>query len=225
MAILEMTLEMTYFGQRCLNRFNYQSSGAPSTSETVRGLGVAFGSVFDVAAPVGSAFDAILDIQNNDLVYDQVLIKDVYDPTSFYETPFPAGTSGKGSTDALAPYDALALRTTRTRLDIKRGMKRFAGVALGSTLEGGIVAPTAIANLTALGVLLADVLEFDDNGTTVSYTPIIVSKEKYVTPSGKNAYRYYADEADQVDHVMSGFAWEAYDTTRTQNSRQYGRGQ
>jgi hypothetical protein len=75
-----------------------------------------------------------------------------------------------------------------------------------------------------LASVMGDTLTYDDEGNTLTYTPCVVQKEKYTTPSGKDAYRYYATESAQAPHLAVGVAWEVYDTERSQVSRQYGHG-
>jgi hypothetical protein len=70
------------------------------------------------------------------------------------------------------------------------------------------------------------VLTYIDEGNTLTFTPIVAAKEKYQSNTNpvRFAYRYYASEALQLQHIMSSIIWSAYDTVRTQVSRQYGRG-
>jgi hypothetical protein len=58
----------------------------------------------------------------------------------------------------------------------------------------------------------------------VTFTPVIVGKQQYTTPSGNTAYRYYPTLTEQNLHLASNPVWEPYTTVRTQTSRQYGRG-
>lgn len=67
-------------------------------------------------------------------------------------------------------------------------------------------------------------LTYDDSGNTLTFTPCIAQKEEYTTPRGKKAYKYYPTEVAQAAHLASGIAWSYYPQTRTQGSRQYGRG-
>ena len=75
-----------------------------------------------------------------------------------------------------------------------------------------------------LATAMGATLNYTDEGNALSFAPAIISKEKYTTPSGKEAYKYYASEVLQAAHTATGILWEIYGETRTQGSRQYGRG-
>ena len=70
--------------------------------------------------------------------------------------------------------------------------------------------------------------DYDDEGNTLTFTPIVCKKQKYAVPDSdpvRYAYRYFPTEAEQMDEIAEGVTWQAYTQTRSQTSRQYGRGQ
>ena len=72
---------------------------------------------------------------------------------------------------------------------------------------------------------MADVNVVPAGVGSVQYTPYVFGREKYVVEeSGKDAYRYYEDEATQLEHIALITAFTIKPTTRTQTTRQYGRG-
>lgn len=227
MAIMEVLLQQSYFEQECINRWNYRSSGTPASVSLSFALASAMGFVIGggTAFTPGSVAESIQDLVSSSVNFVQVEARNVYSVTDFYNTPFAAGTDGDVSaTNGVSPATAYGLRSNRTRNDIRRGMKRFVGVSEGNVSSGGVVVDPGLTALELVASRMTAPITYDDEGNTITFDPIIVSKEKYTTPSGKFAYRYYATEAEQLMHIMDSIIWSAYTQTRTQVSRQYGRG-
>jgi hypothetical protein len=158
------------------------------------------------------------------VVWNQCLCRNVYDPTDFIDLPFNPTVAGLGVGEVLSPINAFGLRSNRTRLDIGRGYKRFAGVPESSSATKGDIAAGALTALNALAALHGDILTYTDGALTDSFTPVVVKKLKYTTPSGRTAYKYYPTEAEQLTKLAVGVVWESYTNVRSQVSRQYGRG-
>jgi hypothetical protein len=59
---------------------------------------------------------------------------------------------------------------------------------------------------------------------TFTFTPYVFGTVKYTTPSGKDAYKYYPTEVEQLDHIAKINQFNLKPQVRTQVSRQYGRG-
>jgi len=233
MALLELTLQATYFNQEIINRWNYVSTGTPASVTLSFALASAFGCIYDTVAvppgyPANTPFAAIRGIQMNSLAYDQVSVRDVYSDVDFYETPFLQAAAGLvGSGEAMSPTSAAGYRTSRIRADIRRGTKRFAGLSEANVGPGGVFAAAALTAMALVATRMGEVLSYNDEGNTITFTPVIVGKEKYVpNPANpdKFAYRYYPTLAEQEDHWAAGISWDYYTQVRTQTSRQYGRG-
>lgn len=225
--LYEVVLQSTYFNQECINRFNYVSTGEPATVQGSFALAFALGCVagVDDQYPADTPFAAMRAIQGTAYAYNQIIVKAIYDNIDFYANPFISGTAGVSTGgDNMSPVNTYGLRTTRVRQDIGRGYKRFSGVVEAGTVAGGVIASDTLTALNALGEKLAEVIVYDDEGNTISFAPCVVGKEKYETPSGRFAYRYYASQATQNLHLATGIGWEAYTQQRTQRSRQYGKG-
>jgi len=232
MPIMEVTLESSYFGVTSINRWNYIASGTPAAVSLSFGLIHAFGAIYDTDPlvldyPDGSILKAIATVCTGAMEFVQITAKNVYSVTDFYQTPFIqqfAGTMGGGS---LPPTVALGYRTNRTRLDIRRGTKRFVGIGQDVQQNGGQIVAGQQGAVDAIATLMGATLTYDDEGNTLTYEPCIVGKEKY-TPDPEVpenvAYRYYQTELEQLDHIMSSIIWQPYPQMRTQVSRQYGRG-
>lgn len=230
MALFELTIQAVYFGQLIVNRFNYVGSGIPAAVSMSYGLASAFGCVQTpglTTFPADTPMARIAATQREEVNYAQYVVKDLYSAVDFWESPYNANTGGSntGVGEAASPVLAMGYKSTRPRSDIRRGFKRFVGIEEGQMGAGGAISNTFLTGaMTALAVSLGETLEYNDSGNILTYTPCIISKEAYVTPSGNTAYRYYATESEQLDHTASGVTWTPYDTVRTQTSRQYGHG-
>ena len=235
MPLHEVVIRTSFFGQECINRYNYVSSGTPAAVSLSFGLASALGYVQGVGQTDfvgnGGIAPAITAVQSQSVEYQDILVRDVYDPLDFYTTNFNAGTTGAIALadQSLSPANAYGFRSNRTRLDIRRGFKRYVGATEANVQEGGrIVDAFLAAQLTTVADVLGNTQTYDDEGNTLTYAPVVVSKFAYTTPSGRTAYRYATEseggEAAQLAQVMNVDNWSPYDTIRTQNSRQYGRG-
>lgn len=225
MALFEIILRATYFGQQVINRWTYQSAGTPAAVSLSYGLTSAFGAI----EPVGgwdatTVFGKLKDIVCNGVHFDEIQVENLYSATDFYLAPFVAGTTGNATGECMTPVAAYGFTTNRVRTDIRRATKRFAGVTEGAVNAGGIIDSGQLGALNTLAEYMSAALSYDDEGSTLTYTPVVLSKQKYTAPSGKSAYRYWPTESEQVARAAVGVTWSPYDTVRSQVSRQYGRG-
>ena len=225
MALLEATLQQTYYGQNVINRWTYRSSGTPSSVLLSEALAFAMGYIFTTDPPAGTIAALLQDCQNLQVNYDLISVKDIYSETDFYELALPGTFNGQATGDSGAPYAAYGMRTSRRRRDIRRGTKRFVGTNDTDVQAGGVLSTDLIDNfLQPLADEMSATLTYTENGENLSFIPVVLGKDDYTAPSGKKAYRYYPTEAQQLLYVAEGFVWEVYDTVRTQVSRQYGHG-
>jgi len=223
--LYEVLARGTYFGRPFNNRWTYVSAGEPAAVLGSFGLAFAMGFILDGGVyPAASVFGRLRTISATEVLWNSVQVrapKD-YDVTDFYEVPYATPVAGLyASGDAQSPAAAWGFRTNRVRLDIDRGYKRFAGIPEAATQDGGVIASADLGYMANLADAMSDVLTYDDEGNTISYSPCVVSKQKYTTPSGRDAYRYYPTLALQLEHTAIGIEWQAYGTVRTQRSRQY----
>lgn len=225
--LYEVVLRSTYYGQQCVNRWNYASAGTPATVLGSFGLLYAMGFIPDGTPPTFPSlkiFSGIRAISVGNVIFNNASARAIYDVADFYETPFPSGTQGGVSGEGMSPTQALGFRSTRVRTDISRATKRFVGVTEANTEPGGVINSAILSAMDQLADFMGDALTYDDEGNTITFTPCVVSKEEYTTPRGNRAYRYYPTLSAQMAHVAQGIAWEPYTQVRTQTSRQYGRG-
>lgn len=227
MALFEVVLQSTLFGQECINRWNYLGSGTPAAVSLSFGLAAGMGFIADPTDgtfPADGIFTAIRNITSGSVLFSQVIVQNIYDPTDFYTTAMPTGTDGNIDTQAAPSFIASGFRTNLVNRDIARGTKRFAGVPTNALGVNNALSTDQINVMNTLKTKMNGSVTYDDEGNTLTYLGAIVSKEKYTTPSGKSAYRYYSSLTVQLSHIAQGFAWEVYTTARSQTSRQIGKG-
>jgi len=224
--LYEVTLVGRFGGAvEIVNRWNYRGDVNNVAGGDAAALVSAMG--FEPVAgafPAGTIGFALQPLISSEVVWNQCLCRNVYDPTDFIDLPFNPTVAGLGSGEVLSPINAFGLRSNRTRLDIGRGYKRFAGVPESSSATKGDIAAGALTALNSLAALHGDILTYTDGALTDSFTPVVVKKLKYTTPSGRTAYKYYLTEAEQLTKLAVGVVWESYTNVRSQVSRQYGRG-
>lgn len=226
MAILEVVLEQTFAGQQVINRFNYIQTGTPAAVSPSFGLVAALGAIPDagVYPPLG-LMAGIAFVQVSDVNFVSISAKNLYSVTDFYQTPFTVPLAGGAGAEGLPPTNATGFRTNRTRLDIRRGFKRLAGVP-EAVQTNGVFTPAHLLVLDDVAGIMSDVLEYDDEGNTLVYTPCILKRDKQAHPTipGSFVYPYFPTESAQLDNAMTSIIWEPYSTVRTQTSRQFGQG-
>jgi len=225
MAIMEVVLRSVMLGQQCINRFNYVSSGDAGSVSKSFALVDAMGFVPSGGEPpADTIMDQLKAMTDAAVTFLEVQARDVYSVTDFYTLPFPSAYNGEKTGDSSAPFVAFGFKTNRVRSDIGRGSKRFVGIPEDYLGDGGVLNVDGNAAGVALAGLLSEVLLYPDVGDTISFSPAVVKKEAYTTPSGRTAYRYRATEAAQLAQTAYPVEWEAYTNARSQVSRQIGRG-
>lgn len=228
MPLYEITLEQVFAGQQCINRWNYQSAAIPSGSLGALLLIQAMGFAVNDTIP---AFDAstiagqLQSLQAVAVNWVQAVCKNIYDPTDYYSYPFPAGTTSlNGGSEAESPVIAVGFSTNRTRTDVRRGQKRFAGLTEGQVGDVGNLTSGARSSWQALGDNMAIDAVADTGPDTVSFTPYVFGRKRTVALDGKVSYPYWPTETEQMAHAMKILSWTVKSTVRTQGTRQYGRG-
>lgn len=225
MALLEMTLRAELNKQMHINRFTYVMSGTPAAVSASFALTHAMGFIPTVDVyPAGSLFALVRAYTTASLVFLETEARDVFSETDFYVTPFAAGVAGTYAGDSGSPTVAFGWRTNRIRRDVRRGTRRIGGVSETLITTGGLYTAAASEALQDIADAFSAVLTYDDEGNTLTFTPAVFGRVSYETPSGRTAYKLHPTEATQLEHTAVGVVWSPYSTTRTQTSRQYGRG-
>lgn len=228
MPLYEITLELTYFGQQCINRWNYVGSmppeGVSGAFKAVVGMGAAPDTdiePFGEETILGQLKNAI----SNQVVFVQMIAKNLYSVTDFYTYAFPPNTNGNNpDSNPMSPTAAFGYASDRTRSDIRRAQKRFVGLSESQVVAGGLIEEATADALQLLGDTMGDVNAVPAGAGLMTFTPHVFGREQYITPSGKKAYKYYDTEAEQLEHIALITAFTLKPQVRTQASRQYGRG-
>lgn len=225
--LYEITAVGTYFAQTVINRWNYNSAGTPATVSGAFALADAFGAipapVTDVL-PVDKALGYMMQALSTALSLTNVMVKALYDPVDFYEVPYVTPKSGGNAGQGMSPTAAYGFRTNIVRTDIDRGRKLLAGVVESAVGAGGVLDSGTVSALSNVASFWSDILTYDDEGNTMTFSPCVLAKQQYTTPSGKRAYKKYATLAAQLEHTAIGVNWQPVLTQRTCRSRQYGHG-
>jgi hypothetical protein len=225
--ILELTLVQELAGQQLINRWNYVSSGTPVGVTNSQALMSAMGFIpsgSPAEFPTASIGYDIRSLQSVEVSFIQCLARNIYPSADFYELPYVGGFTGKVTGACSPPFVSYGFNTTRVTTAIRRGQKRIGGVPVSAVSDAGAIDSAALTALNSLATAMGDTLTYTDGGNSLSFVPTIVSKEKYETPAGNDAYRYYSTEVAQLAHIAQGFVWDAKSVVRSQTSRQYGRG-
>lgn len=225
--LYEVVLRQEYYSQTIINRFNYVGAGVPAAVSGSFALIAALGFIPDNSIyPAAGFFNILRGQLATTLRFVSVDARAIYDVVDFYERPFVSNLFGVRAGEPMAPFMSYGFRTNRVRQDIGRGTKRFAGTVETQVGAGGNIETGMVSQLQELADVMSDVLTYDDEGNTLTFSPCIVKKEKYHPPTSPTnwAYRYWANEATQMADVALGIAWDPYITVRSQTSRQYGRG-
>lgn len=220
--LFEVTLRQNFLSKPAINRMHFNSSGTPAAVSLSFALASALGGIPDPITsefPAGSFMAELAGIQADDVQYAELEVRALYSVTDFYSVPYSASQTGAQTGEVMNNFDAYTIRSNRVRTDVGRGFKRFAGVTEAHVGAAGEVSPTMIENLSALCGILNDGVTYDDEGTTLSFSSVVLAFEGYTAPSGKPAYRPYETLAEQLDHMADGVIWAPLPLTTTQSSR------
>lgn len=226
--IYEVAVSGRYYNQKTVNRWNYLSTGTPTGVTGAFALLSAMGGIPTSGAfTTETVFGRWQDIVSPAFTYVSVLVKAIREaPTDFYDLAYATGVVGQGGgTGDMSPTAAFGFSTNRTRTDISRGTKRFAGVQESTVDAGGVIPSGTAGALALIAARMTDVLSYTDGGNSLTFAPVVCSKLKTIQDNGKPTYNYYDTIAEQLAHTMTGIVWSSYDTIRTQVSRQYGHGE
>lgn len=222
--IYEVLLRQAYDNKACLNRWNYESNSTPAAVSRSFALVSAFGGIPDPITaefPTGSIMQLLAQVQGATLVYVELSVEAMYDVADFYSVPYPPTQLGTATGTPMSSFNAYALQSNRVRTDIRRGNKRLAGVTETHVGSNGLVEASMTPVLEDLAAAMTATLEYDDEGTPVTFSPVILSLEKN-PPDAEHENEWYAKYptlAEQEDHMAVGILWSYKAYVTTQNSR------
>lgn len=220
--LYEVLLRQSYLGKNVLNRWHYTSTGTPAAVSGSFALASAFGGIpdpLDGQFPAGTVMGELHTLQSTSLLYVEMQVQALYDVVDFYTVPYPADQNGSADGTAMSTFYAYAVQSNRVRTDVRRGNKRFAAVVEEGVGAGGVVVGAFATALADVAAEMSDVLEYDDEGNVLTFTPVVLSFDEYTTPNNKPAYRPYPTLAEQLEHAAVGVLWTAKNNATTQNTR------
>lgn len=220
--LYQVSLFTSYFNQKGVNRWYYDSSGTPASVLGSFGLAWELGFANPTA---GTNLLALLKpCLSVELTFTGYEVMALYDDLDFHSGPL-INQAGTGQSEGAAPFIAYGFRTNRVSTAIRRATKRFMGVTEGQMTTGGNIAQSFMTGfLQPVAAEMTAVQVYDDEGQSITYSPCVLQKQKYTTESGKESYRLYPTLLQQLEHSVTSIVWEPYPQVRTQTSRQYGRG-
>jgi len=227
MSVYEVILQSDYLGVEVVNRFNYIGAGTPAVVSGSFGLASALGAIPGGSNyPLGTVLKAIAGLMHTSAKFTLLTVNNVYNPDDFYSAPFVPDFAGVQTGESMSPVMSVGFYSNRVTRNIRRATKRITGVTEGFSSGGGSLNALAVGFAQTCAVSLGAILQYNDEGNTLTYSPAVVSKEKYqsnVNPV-RWAYKYYDTLEEQMEHVAQGINWDFYPTLRSQTSRQFGHG-
>lgn len=226
--ILEAVVTLSFANQLIVNRFHYQMTGTPAAVTPSFALAKAMGFIDVSGSPKVFPDPSVGRLMQTNLhtstTFVSAYFRNLYSVTDFYERPFPSAVYGSAAGDPAPPFIAIGMISNRVRTDIRRGFKRFGAISESAMENGGVLTSAALSDAQNLANQLSDILEYDDEGNTLVFSPCVLGLEKYTAPSGKPAYRPYATKSAQEAHLATGILYQPYTRVRSQVSRQVGNG-
>lgn len=227
MPYYEVTLQQLYFGQECINRWNYQSAAPPSGTSGAYLCAVGMGAIADDDTPafdITTILGKLQQLQSTSVTFVELVVKTLYSVTDFYTYSFPTGTVGTGGGEPMSPTMALGFSSDRTRANIRRSQKRFVGLTESVLDAGGVLSSSYATSAQVLGTMMGNPNTVTLDGVTTTFNPVTMGRLKY-HPPGKTtwAYKYYPED-ELADHAAPITQFNVKNQARTQTSRQYGRG-
>lgn len=218
MAIYEVLMRGTIYGQQWINRFHYvtPSTGSPS--------GYGASDILEAFHEGITPSIVALAATHAQWRYQDLIATSLYDPTDFAEHLGKNIAGTAGANEPMPPFVALAFRTPRLRVGQNRGYKRFCGVrevAITGGLwtgEGNTPETNMINALGAgLGVPEGDPIEY-------AAPAILFLNYEGLTEKGRRKYGFYPTETQQRANMVTYPSWDFYRVT-SQRSRMSGVGQ
>lgn len=212
MAIFELVTEGKCFGQDMVNRY-YYSNGTPGPLVGgAENLSNSF-LVNVLAAIRAGQFNSLSVVS-----WDTIRVRDLYDPTEFYEeTSLDLTGSHTSIAQPMPPFVAVSFKSPRYKVGRNRAYKRFAGIP-EDTITGETW--TDVANASAIGTALSTPIT--GGAPLATFTPRLLFLDK-VIEEGKIFYRPYTTEASQRAN-WAEITIMTFDRVTTQRTRISGHG-
>jgi len=210
MSYYSLVLRSTYYtdlSNQAVNAFTYNTTEVVPTTAGAIALAQAFADLFfDDTFPLPA-------ITSTDTVWQNITVKSPPVPTVLAIKTL--GINGETAPPSDSPFVAAEFQSPRKLGNIRMGMKRF-GLLSDVNVSGGNAVVGFLPFLDAVSAALSATLTATVSGVSVSFSPIVVKRIPYTTPSGSTAYRLPEGLDPFVFYVADN--WD-YTRITTQNSR------
>ena len=149
----------------------------------------------------------------------KIFARAIYDDTEFEERQVDYEGSRTGN--PLPSFVAARFYSERPAIGVRRAQKYLGSLSetdSNATVWNSDFYDELQAYADALGDLITD------PGTAKTFRNVLLQREKYTTPSGKAAYRYYPTLTAQIEHMYDLTDWFYDLTIRSMRSRLPGQG-
>lgn len=210
--VVQVTFAQIATSATMLNVYYYMIEDAP-TSTYLTGLLTDFQSIVLTAYAgtqvSGTVFQSLraVNIFSGDLLEDSTL-----SPST--------GSRSIGATDVSASFMAAQIRLVRGNTRVRNGRKAVY-LPLETDYSGNTISAGTQTLLNTYAATLDDQL---DPGGIDLFTPVIVGRLAYTTPSGREAYRLPVSQAEMGDNWSPIIGAIVPVRVSTMNSRKYWRG-
>ena len=210
MAIYELVMKYTLYGEECNNRFYFTS---PSSGDLAGGAEDLTGGFI-----LGTLVGALVDFwtATNSVQFHTVTARSLYDDTDFFEDDTVGLLGLNAGGEAMASAYCLGFRSNKFQTKRNRGQKRFSG--FGETqVAGNTFSDTVPADA------VADALNDLVTGSTLGelYGPRVLLLDTSAAP----VYSLFETEAEQRQNMSAfGLVWTANAKVTTQRTRLPGHG-
>lgn len=199
-------------GQVCMNTYYYRQETSGTTpgnsSQSVREAWMTL---------VLPAVRAVQQSQVGTFKVNTYNLFDLNDLDEFAVSPVQAGTQPG---DAANPFLAWAFVSARKSRNVGAGQRRIGGL-VEADVTAGQASGAALTRLGTAAAAFNAIIQDTVPSGQPTYRPVIVKRVRYITESGKVAYRLPESQAEA--NVIFADNW-VYTRVTTQNSRKPGHG-
>lgn len=196
-------------GQQLVSDFWYRQESGDGDSD-------------DLALRFIAAFMPVLtNIISVSTQFTHLKVVNHYNAVDFYDQDFTPVIPGLQAGARAPVFLAAAFKQPRKIAKRNNGAKRFGTLSEADT-NGDIITAGSLARFTAVAAALSADLVVTDTPVDQVFEPVIVLREKYTTPGGKQAYRVPALITPGMYYTAD--AWQVVNNLTTQNSRKLGVG-
>ena len=234
--LFEVIVQGTLAGQQTIWKSNWMSQGVGADDAIALDVLVAMG--YDGGAPaapeVASVLAGFQGCNRLDSQITSLFARNVYNDEDIMDVPLSTAWAGlRGGATYMPPFVAPKVRSGRTRLDVRRGFVSLWGISEDQVVNDDVLVPAYIAFMQSFCNYLAGGISGGAGLGSITYLNVIAGKERYMVPgSGTDpetnparwAYRYYADEAEQLTKLMIDPPWAPVNVVSSQISRKRGKG-